>query len=99
MRRITRFRPTPAMVVATIALLVALGGTSAAAVALVPRNSVGSAQVIDGSLKSRDFRAGALSAPTDVFSRSIAGPVALEFTKSRPMHPWRRSQSRGRART
>ena len=45
------------MFVACAALLVALGGTSIAAVkVLVPRNSVGSAQVIDYSLLARDFR-------------------------------------------
>jgi hypothetical protein len=77
MDRITRLRPSPALVVATIALLVALGGTSAAAVALLPRNSVGSVQVIDGSLKSRDFHAGVLPAQTVVFSRSVAGPVTI----------------------
>jgi hypothetical protein len=86
MRRLRRLRPSPALAVATIALLVALGGTSAAAVGLVPRNSVGSSQVIDGSLKSRDFAAGVLPAPTAVFSRSIAGPVAFANTK-RPSPP------------
>ena len=40
------------MTISLIALFVALGGTGYAAVAL-PRNSVGSAQVIDGSLKGR----------------------------------------------
>jgi hypothetical protein len=73
-----RFRPTPALVVATVALLVALGGTSAAAVALIPRNSVGSNQVIDGSLRSRDLASGLLPAPTEAFSRSIAGPLVLQ---------------------
>ena len=37
-------RPSPAMVVASIALLAALGGTSVAAVANVPDNSVGTAR-------------------------------------------------------
>jgi hypothetical protein len=32
MRRITHFRPSPAMVVAVIALLVALGGMAAASI-------------------------------------------------------------------
>ena len=82
MRRITRFRPTPAMVVASIALLVALGGTSAAAVALVPKNSVGSDQVINGSLKNKDFKDGVLPEPITAFTRSIAGPVTLQFTKT-----------------
>ena len=75
MRVIVRFRPSPAMVVAALALLVALAGTSAAAVALVPKNSVGSAQVIDGSLTSGDFAAGQILAGSEAFSRSIDGPV------------------------
>ena len=79
MRRITCFRPTPAMVVATIALLVALGGTSAAAVALVPKNSVGSDQVINGSLKNKDFKQGQVVAGTGLVSRSVAGPVVPRF--------------------
>jgi hypothetical protein len=61
MHRITRFRPTPAMVVATIALLVALGGTSVAAVSkLAPANSVGTAQVVDHSLLAKDLMAGVI---------------------------------------
>lgn len=45
-----------ANVVAYLALFFALGGTSfAAAERLVPRNSVGSPQVIDNSLRVRDF--------------------------------------------
>src|SRR5262245_40418079 len=50
-------RPSPAMLVACLALLVALGGTSVAAVkVLAPRNSVGSAQVINKSLLPIDFK-------------------------------------------
>jgi hypothetical protein len=44
------------MMVACAALLVALGGTSIAAVNALPRNSVGSLQVIDHSLLAKDFR-------------------------------------------
>ena len=36
MRRITRYRPSPAMVVATIALIVALGGSAYAALSGIP---------------------------------------------------------------
>ena len=43
-----------------LALLVALSGTSYAATTLLPRNSVGSAQVIDRSLRAQDFRPGQL---------------------------------------
>ena len=50
-------RPSPAMFIACLALLVALGGTSVAAVkVLAPRNSVGSAQVINKSLLPIDFK-------------------------------------------
>jgi hypothetical protein len=64
-------RPSPAMVVACIALVLALGGTGYAAIKL-PKNSVGSAQikknavtsikVKNGSLTKSDFKAGQLPA-------------------------------------
>jgi hypothetical protein len=64
--------PSPAMVVACLALVVALGGTSYAAVLNVPLNSIGTAQlkanavvsskVRDGSLLATDFKAGQLPA-------------------------------------
>jgi hypothetical protein len=47
-------RPSTATTISVIALFVALGGTGYAASTL-PRNSVASAQVIDGSLKKRDL--------------------------------------------
>jgi len=69
MKRIPRFLPSPAMVVAMLALLVALGGVGYAATAL-PRNSVGTPQlkknavtsikVKDRSLLARDFKRGQL---------------------------------------
>jgi hypothetical protein len=59
--KIGRFRPTYANVTATLALFVALGGTSYAALSL-PANSVGSAQVKNGSLLKKDFKAGQLPA-------------------------------------
>jgi hypothetical protein len=50
-------RPSPALFVACLALLVALGGTSVAAVkVLAPRNSVGTLQVINKSLLPIDFK-------------------------------------------
>lgn len=51
MRRFIRHRPSPAMVVACIALLVALGGTSYAAIRL-PANSVGSKQIKNSAVTS-----------------------------------------------
>jgi hypothetical protein len=60
MRLLSKFRPSPAMVVACLALLVALGGTGYAAVQALPRNSVTTVQVKDHSLLARDFKAGQL---------------------------------------
>lgn len=68
-----RRRPSPAMVVALVALLLALGGTSYATVsAVLPKNSVGTAQlkanavvsakVKDRSLRAVDFATGQLPA-------------------------------------
>ena len=54
------FRPSPAMIVACAALLVALGGTSYAAVQALPRNSVTTVQVKDRSLLAKDFAKGQL---------------------------------------
>jgi hypothetical protein len=85
MTRLRRLRPSPAMVVACLALLVALAGTSVAAVTIViPRNSVGplqlkansvsSSKVQNRSLLAADFKTGQLprGAPG---ARGPAGPV------------------------
>jgi hypothetical protein len=63
-------KPSPAMVVACLALFVALTGTSVAVVNVLPKNSVGTAQlkkdavvsskIKDASLKAVDFAAGQL---------------------------------------
>ena len=73
MRALKALRPSPALVVASIALLVALGGSGYAAVALtLPANSVGTAQlksnavisskVKDHSLLKADFASGQIPA-------------------------------------
>lgn len=71
MRRLRTF-PSPPTVIASVALLLALGGTSIAAVNALPRNSVGTAQlkanavtsakVKNGTLLKADFRSGSLPA-------------------------------------
>ena len=54
-------RISPAMAVAMVALVVALGGTAVAAHrVLAPANSVNSAAVIDHSLRTQDFKKGVL---------------------------------------
>jgi len=55
-----KYRPSPAMVVASIGLLVALGGTSVAAVNALAPNSVGTLQVKNRSLLGIDFKQGQL---------------------------------------
>ena len=61
MRRIRLVAPSPAMVVACVALLVGLAGTGYA-VTRLPRNSVTTVQVKDFSLLARDFKKGQLPA-------------------------------------
>lgn len=78
-------RPSPAMVVACIALAIALGGTGVAAVtATLPRNSVGTAQlqnnsvtsakVLNGSLGRADFKPGTLI-PGPAGANGAQGPA------------------------
>jgi hypothetical protein len=56
LNRFSSRRLSPATAISVIALFVALGGTSFAAVAVIaPKNSVGSAQVINGSLLKKDL--------------------------------------------
>ena len=59
MHRISRRRPSPALVVAMIALAVALGGTGYAAVSL-PTNSVGPRQIQSNAVTSPKVRNGSL---------------------------------------
>ncbi|HSF62455.1 MAG TPA: hypothetical protein VLA69_12220 [Gaiellaceae bacterium] len=70
MRKLFR-RPSPAMVVACLALVVALGGTSIAAVnQLVPRNSVGPAQLRTGAVTNPKIRNNAINS-AKVANRSL----------------------------
>jgi hypothetical protein len=61
MRLLRRFKPSPGLAIACIALVLALGGTGYAAQRLVlPPNSVTTVQVKDHSLLAKDFRSGQL---------------------------------------
>jgi hypothetical protein len=64
-----KHRPSPAIVVASLALAVALGGTGYAALVL-PANSVGTVQVKNGSLLAADFKKGQIP-------RGPAGPAGV----------------------
>jgi hypothetical protein len=81
MNAVRRVRVSPAVVIASIALLVSLTGTSVAAVSQLARNSVGTPQlknnavnskkVKNGSLLRADFKAGQIPAG----ARGPAGPA------------------------
>lgn len=73
MRRIPFGRPSPAMAVACLALLVALGGTSVAAVSQLARNSVGPLQLRTGAVTTPKIRSAAVTAP------KIRGNVISSF--------------------
>lgn len=60
-RKINSFRPSPALVIACLALFMALTG-SAFAVGIA-KNSVRSAQIADGTVRSIDLRDNAVNAP------------------------------------
>lgn len=53
-------RPSPALVISCLALLVSLGGTGIAAVSALPRGSVGPAQLQTGAVNSLKVKDGAL---------------------------------------
>jgi len=75
MRTILRRMPSPAMVVACIALAVALGGTSYAAITL-PRNSVGTKQLRNNSITNTKLQKNSISA-TKLQTKSV-GPRKLQ---------------------
>jgi hypothetical protein len=72
MRRILRRRPSPALVVATLALFLAAGGTGYALT--LPANSVGSAQIQAGRVLNSKLHPGAVS-------NSKMGRGAVTFSK------------------
>jgi hypothetical protein len=73
-RRFNR-RPSPAMVVACLALLVALGGTSVAAISQIPRNSVGTPQLRTNAVTTPKVRNNAIVS-AKVRNRSL---LAVDF--------------------
>jgi hypothetical protein len=99
-----KLRPTPAGVIACLALAVALGGTAFAAAVLVPKNSVGSPQVINGSLQRADLSARAVAAlkgnrgprgvqgiqgdPGEFGPAGPVGPAGPKGEKGPPGDPW-----------
>ena len=70
MKHLTRLRPSQAMVVACLALGIALGGTSYAAIK-VPRNSVGTKQLMKNAVTGPKVKNNALTG-ADVLESSLA---------------------------
>ena len=70
MKHLLRLRPSPAMVIACIALMVALGGTSYAAIKL-PRNSVGTKQLKANAVTGPKVKANTITG-ADVLESSLA---------------------------
>ncbi len=60
MRRLCRLRPSPAMIVASLALLVGLAGTSVAAVNALPSSSVGTLQLKNNAVISAKVKSHSL---------------------------------------
>ena len=77
LRRIRAHRPGHATIVAYIALFVALGGVSYAALKL-PKNSVGSKQIKKDAVKSSKVRNGSLKATDFGAGQLPAGPQGLQ---------------------
>jgi len=78
MTTIRRFQPTPAFVLALIALLVAMSGTAVAVTALAP-NSVKSKHIVNGHVKVQDLAADSVRGPK-VLDDSLTGADVNEST-------------------
>ena len=88
-------RPSPAIVLASIALLIALGGTGFAAVSIVvPRNSVGTPQLQANAVVSQKVRNGSLlrDAPGtfDFVTRltGITDKLSYQLNKNNKISQW-----------
>lgn len=78
MRRFHLGRPSPALVVATIALIVALGGTSYAAF-IVPKNSVGTRQLKNDAVTTKKIKNGSVTGS----KMNLSGVVAPHAADAR----------------
>ena len=74
MRRLRSHRPSPALVVALLALFVAMGGVGYAALKL-PRNSVGSKQIKANAVRSAKVKDASLRKADVAAGQLRAGPV------------------------
>ena len=79
-----RFTPSPAMVISLIALFVALGGTSYAAVTALPSNSVGTSQLKNNAVTKAKIKDDAVTAAK--ISGSAAGAVKVVGSPGAPAY-------------
>jgi hypothetical protein len=74
-------RPSPGLVLGVVALFVALGGTSYAAVVSLPKNSVGTAQLKSGAVTAGKINASARLSPV-IYAHVLAdGTVDASHSK------------------
>jgi hypothetical protein len=92
----TDLRPSPALLVAALALALAVGGGVGYAAGSLPKNSVGSAQLKKGAVKSPDIKDGAVIGAkvqdgsltgADVAANSLTGSQVDENTLVLPRQP------------
>ena len=70
-----RFTPSPAFVVSMIALFIALGGTSYAAITRLPANSIGTKQLKNNAVTAAKIKNGAITAAKISHSAVAAATV------------------------
>jgi len=73
--------PSPALVISLIALFVALGGTSYAAIASVPRNSIGSKQLKKNAVTGVKIKNGAVT-KSKINTTGLTVPNAVHATSA-----------------
>jgi hypothetical protein len=82
MKNLIRRRPSPALVIATLALIVALGGVSYAAIK-APKNSVRTKSIKNGAVTSKKIKNGAVTAgklaPDAITPTSVNGVLPVGF--------------------
>lgn len=98
-RRFSRLRPSPAMVVACIALFVAMGGAAYAAATIrgkdIADGSLGTSDVANNSLRGRDVRGNSLDG-SDINESSLAVVQRVFAVVTDPAGPGNATLSRGR---
>lgn len=85
MHRILRHRPSPAMIVACVALFISLGGTSYAAVKL-PAGSVGTKQLQANAVVGSKVKAGSLTL-SDISAASLSKLSRVAYHSANEMDP------------